>query len=210
MERTAESRRKYGEQRIETIVEVGIPKFSFEDAAVRIKWRPTSDDISLVLTNKSANLVKIVWDEALFTDENRGNHRLIHSATGYEDRNNIHPPTVIVARGTIDDFIHPADYFAPEEGYGKRSSGRTVDWRKSPFLPTQIKGTAEELRVRAESVVGKTFRVMLPIEIDYVLNDYTYTFKINGVNVSEKTERIETNSNENRENKMPGRRRGPF
>ena len=100
----------------------------------------------------------------------------------------MHPPTVVAARGTLEDFIHPADYFRLEEDFGRGSYKQQGYWRRASFLPTQIKGPAEELRAKAEPFVGKTFKVILALQIDNVRNDYVNTFKINKVDVTEKVQ----------------------
>lgn len=193
---TAEAKKIYGGQKIETAIEEGIPISYFEDGMVRIKWRPTSDDISFVINNKTDGPMKILWDEARFIDEEGISHRLIHSGIGYEERNDSHPPTVIAARGTLEDFIHPADYFRQQEGYGSRADKQQGYWERVPFLPTQIKGTAEQLRAKAEPLVGKTFQVFLPLQVENSRNDYIDTFKINKVDIAEKEQQLEKNSNE--------------
>ena len=156
--------KKMGEQSIETVIEGGISKFSFQDETVRIKWLPSPYDIVFVLYNKTDGPVRIVWNEARFIDEKGASHRLIHSGTGYEDRNNSHPPTVVAARGTLEDFVHPADYFQREDDYGGSSYKQQGYWKRAPFLPAQIKGTAEELRTKAEPFVDKTFQVILALQ----------------------------------------------
>ncbi len=162
---------------------------------VGIEWRPTSDDIGVVIRNKTYDPLKVVWDEARFIDEKGVSHRLIHSGIGYEERYDFHPPTIIVPRGTLEDFIHPADYFRWEE-YSRGSYKQQDYWVRSPFLPIQIKGTAEELRAKAEPFVGKTFQVILALQTDGVRNDYACTFKINKVDVTEKEQQPMKKSNE--------------
>ena len=206
VDRPDEAKKMYGEQRIETVIKEGIWRSYFEDGMVRVEWRPTSDDIGFVISNKMYDSMKIVWDEASFVDEEGNIHRLIHSGIGYEERNDSHPPTIIVGRGYLEDFIHPADYFRREESTGQKSYKQQGYWNRAPFLPTQIKGTAEELRAKAEPIVGKTFQVILPLQIGNVRNDYVYTFKINKVDVTEKEQRIEKNSKEGKGSGRSGRR----
>jgi hypothetical protein len=204
VERSTGAKKIYGEQRIEAVIEEGISRSFFEDEMVRIKWRPTPDDIGLFINNKTDASMKIVWDEARFVDEKGISHRLIHSGIGYEERNDSHPPTVVAARSTLDDFIHPADYFRQEESYGSRAYKQQSHWERSPFLPTQIKGNAEELRAKAEPFAGKTFQVLLPIQIENVRHDYLFTFKINKVNVTEEKHEQEKST----DNKGKGKRSG--
>ena len=195
-ERYTGTQKIYGKQSIETVIKEGISRFYFEDEMVRIKWFPRPDDIVFVVNNKVDRLVRIVWDEARFIDENGVSHRLIHSGIGYEERNDSQRPTILFGRGTIEDFVHPADYFQREEGGGKRSSKQQGYWIRASFMPTQIKGTAEELRAKAESFVGKTFQVILALQIDDVRNDYVCTFKVNKVDVTEKEQQPEKKSND--------------
>ncbi|MGZ3596237.1 MAG: hypothetical protein ACXVAD_11755 [Syntrophales bacterium] len=197
--------KKMGEQRIESVIEKGIPRFYFEDEAVRIKWLPSPYDIVFVLNSKTDRPMRIVWNEARFIDEKGVSHRMIHSGIGYEDRNNAQPPTVVAARGALEDFLHPADYFQREEGYGGQSNEQQGYWKKAPFLPAQIKGTAEELRAKAEPFVGKTFQVMLALQIDDVRSEYVCAFKINKVAVTEEKREQEKGSDNKEKGKRSGR-----
>jgi hypothetical protein len=194
-----------GEQRIETVAEEGTARFYFEDETVRIKWLPSPYDIVFVLNNKTDGPVRIVWNEARFIDEKGASHRLIHSGTGYEDRNNSHPPTVVAARGALEDFVHPADYFQREEDYGGSSYKQQGYWKRSPFLPAQIKGTAEELRAKAEPFVGKTFQVILALQIGDLQNEYLCTFRINKVAATEEKREQEKGSDNKEKGKRSGR-----
>ena len=111
VEKSTGTEKVYEKQRIETVLEEGIQKFYFEDEMVRIKWRPTSNDIVFVVRNKADNPVKIVWDEGKFIDEEGVTHKLLHSGIGYEERNDFHSPTIIYAKDTLEDFVYPADYW---------------------------------------------------------------------------------------------------
>jgi len=205
VEKSIGAKKIYGEQRIEAVTEEGISRFYVEDEMLRIKWFPTPYDIVFILNNKANGPVSIVWDEARFIDEKGVSHRLIHSGIGYEDRNNSHPPTFVAAKGTLEDFVHPADHFRREEDYGGRSNKQQGYWKRTSFLPAQIKGTAEELRVKSEPFVGKTFQVILALQIDDVRNYYVCTFKINKVDVTEEKREQEKGSDNNEKGKRAGR-----
>ena len=195
-------------QRIEPVIEEGIQKYYFEDEMVRIKWRPAPDDIVFVVHNKTDSLVKIIWDEGKFTDEKAETHRLLHSGIGYEDRNDFHSPTVIYAKDSLEDFVYPADYWQKEES-GKKTHKNKGYWKRGSFLPTQIRGTAEELRTKVEPFVGKTFQVILALQINGSLNDYVCTFVVNKVDVTEKEQQPQKNP-EDRTGSRRGGRRGAF
>lgn len=196
---------KLGEQKIGAVIEEGISRFSFEDETVRIKWLPSPYDIVFILNNKADRPVRIDWDEARFVDEKGLRHRLIHSGAGYEDRNASHPPTVVAARGALEDFVHPSDYFQKEEDYGGKSSKHEGYWKRAPFLPAQIKGTAEELRAKAEPFVGKTFQVILALQIGDLQNEYVCTFRIDKVRVTEAKHEQEKSPDNKDQGKRSGR-----
>jgi hypothetical protein len=203
VEKCIRTKKTCEEQSVEAVREEGMSKFYFEDEMVRIKWFPKPDDIVFVANNKMDRPERIVWDEARLMDEKGVSHRLIHSGIGYEERNDPQQAMVIAARGNIEDFVHPADYFQRE----KWSSKQQGYWRRAPFMPTQIKGTAEELRTKAEPFVGKTFQVILALQVDDVQNDYVCTFKINNVDVTEKEQTPEKNTNDGKGSGRGGRRR---
>ncbi len=205
VERSTGARKIYGEQKIEVVIEEGISRIYFEDELVKIKWLPTPYDIVFVLNNKADAPVRVVWDEARFIDEKGISHKLIHSGIGYEDRSNSHPPTVVTARGTLKDFLHPADYFQREEDYGGKSYKQQVYWRRASFLPAQLKGTAEELRAKAEPFVGKIFQVVLALQIDDARTDYVCTFKINKVEITEEKREQEKTPDNKEKGKRSGR-----
>ena len=206
VERSTGTEKVYEKQRIETALEEGIQRFYFEDEMVRIKWCPAPNDIVFVVHNKADNTVKIVWDEGKFIDEKGVIHRLLHSGIGYEERNDSHSPTIIFPKETLEDFVFPADYWQKEE-FGKKSHKNQVYWKRVSFLPTQIKGTAEELRTKIEPFVGKTFQVILALQVNGVRNDYVCTFRINKVDVTEKEQQQEKNTNSEKGSGRGGRRR---
>jgi hypothetical protein len=101
----------------------------------------------------------------------------MHSGVKYIDRNNPQPPSVVVRGGAITDDILPSDsvYYA---------SGDFGGWREEPLLPNSGIGIgARALKTKAEKYSGKTYQVLLPLEIESIINEYIFIFKINNVKV---------------------------
>ena len=207
VEKTTGTEKVYEKQIIEPVIEEGIQKFYFDDEMVRIKWHPAPNDIGFVVHNKTYSPVKIVWDEGKFIDENAVTHRLLHSGIGYEERNDIQSPTIIYAKDTLEDFVYPADYWQKEES-SKKSHKNQGYWKRGSFLPTHIRGTADELRTKAEPFVGKTFQIILALQINGVRNDYVCTFIVNNVDVTEKEQQPEKKTEDRTGSRRSGRRGG--
>lgn len=197
------------EPSIETVIEQGVVRYSFEDEMVKMIWLGGPIDIVFTVSSKTDHPIKIIWDDARFIDEKGISHRLNHSGIAYEERNLSQSPTIVATRGKLEDFLHPADYFQWIPIGGLRSDKKEGYWDRAPFLPTQIKGTAEELRAKADIVIGKTFRVIFPLEINNGRIDYLCTFRINNVEVTtneEKEEQLDRNLSEKKGRGRTGKR----
>lgn len=197
--------------KIEKVIEKGVVGYSFEDETVKMIWRGMPVDIVFTINNKTDHPIKIAWNESRFIDMEGTGRRLNHSGIGYEERNLSQPPTIIAAGSKLEDFIHPADYFHWIPLGDVNSDKKEGYWDRAPFLPTQIKGTAKELKAKTDTVIGKTFRVILPLEIKNVRIEYICTFKIDKADVTvneEKEKQMERNANERKEDNR--RRKPPF
>ena len=185
VERPAQAKARYGEQKITTTKEEGVEKYYFEDELLKILWLPSSLNISFALSNKTDHSIKIIWDEAAYVDSIGVSHRVMHSGVKYTDRNSPQPPTVVPRKGTINDLIFPSDYV-------DYVSGQYGGWREQPLFPSAMdqisnpNASEELLKAEAEKYLGKSVQVLLPLQIEDTINEYIFTFTVNGV----KTETI--------------------
>ncbi len=175
VERPAQARERYGEQKIVTTEEAGVNEYVFEDEMIKILWLPTTDAIHFSLTNKTSHSIKIIWDEAAYVDVNGSSHRVMHSGVKYIDRTSSQPPTVVVRNGSIEDLVFPTDnvYY---------SSGKYGGWRTTPLFPRSGR-SLQSLSTTVESYKNKTFQVLLPLQIEDVVNEYIFIFNIKDIQV---------------------------
>ncbi|NIO29109.1 MAG: hypothetical protein GTO29_11220 [Candidatus Latescibacteria bacterium] len=174
VERPAQASEKYGKHEITKVEEQGPDISYYDDNVVRIVWTPTPTSISFELTNKTSNAIKIVWDEAAFMDENGQRHRVKHSSIDYEDIDGPHPATVIDGNGTIKDYVFPA-------GNIYYSDAR---WQEKPLFPTvSVFNTGNRLEEEVNECMGKTFQVLIPIEIEETVHRYVFTFVVSNAEV---------------------------
>jgi hypothetical protein len=179
VERPADAKERYGEQKITSTTEEGNLKYYFEDDLVKIAWLATSSSLSFIMENKTDHSIKIIWDEAAFVDDKGVSHRIMHSGVKYTDRNSSQPPTVVVRKGRIDDIIVPTDYVYFDEGYYGQYYTKKAEWKEKPFYEsTQYGGDPKLLENEMQNNVGKTFSVLLPLEVENVVNDYIFNFKV--------------------------------
>lgn len=192
VERPEKASKRYGPQKIDTISNDAKYKAAFEDKLVRVLWIVTSSDIAFSLTNKTDHSIKIPWDEAAYVDEMGQSHRVMHAGIKYNEREQPMPPSVVVRGGHIEDIVFPTDYVSWFEG------GRYVKskWTKKDLLPNSdyhsnySKGqyaSFEQFDAAMQTNVGKTLQVLLPLQIEGVVNDYIFSFTVKSVASQQKT-----------------------
>ena len=191
VQRPAKAKARYGSQKIDKIVEDGVNKYYFEDNMIRIIWVIEVAQPSFVINNKTENSIRLIWDEAAYVDENGFSKRVMHQGVKYADRNNAQPPSIIVRNGRLADFIIPTENVYYREGY-------YGSWKTKPLFPDtkENNGNAEDFLKGLKSYLGKTFQILLPLQIEDVTNDYIFTFKINdilinGISANKNPEEIE-------------------
>lgn len=170
VERPEDSSKRYGEFEITTLEEGGKTKYAYEDEVIKIYWLPSTTQFNFVLENKSSNSVKVIWDEAAYVDIKGSTQRVMHSGVKYTERNNSQPPTIVLKNAKVDDLILPTEnvYYV---------SGQYGGWRTAPLFPTSAQ-TKEDLDLAIKSTVGGTVKILLPIQIEDVVNEYIFSFEI--------------------------------
>lgn len=172
VERPSDATQRYGPPEITRADSAGVAKYQFSDSLITVTWLVLPQKIGFILENKADHSIKIIWDEAAFVDPNGLSMRVMHAGVSYADRNSPQPPTVVAKGGRISDVVHPTDYV--DFIYG--------NWREMPIFAPYSAMTIEALEP-ARDHVGKTIQILLPIEIEGVTNEYTFTFKVNDVKV---------------------------
>jgi hypothetical protein len=140
----------------------GSIRSTFEDDLLRIEWSgssqafllTTSSSIGFVLQNKSNSTLKINWDGASFVDASGESRRVMHSGVKFMTRDEPQPPSVIAKGGTLTDSITPTDAVV----YGSEG------WGTISFLDKKS--------------IGRTVKVLLPIESDGKTYDYLFEFTV--------------------------------
>lgn len=170
VESPADAKQQFGETKVVSFDEDGINKYRYEDDYIDIVWYVGTKQFNFKLTNKSGHSMKINWDDVSYVDTKGQVGRVMHSGVKYTERNNSQPATTIPKGATISDLLLPTDnvYYV---------SGQYGGWRESYLFPCIYK-TPEAFNSEAPNMVGKTMTIMMPIMIENIQNDYTFTFNV--------------------------------
>lgn len=170
VESPADAKLQFGETKVVTFNEEGVSKYRYEDDYINIVWYVGLKQFNFTLYNKSGHSLKINWDDISFVDTKGQVGRVMHSGVKYTERNNSQPATTVPKGASISDILLPTEnvYYV---------SGQYGGWRENYLLPC-VYQTPEAFNAGASSLVGKTMTIMMPIMIENVQNDYTFTFNI--------------------------------
>ena len=172
VESPANSKIKYGETKVVKVEQEGLSKYQYEDDYIKIFWYVSSTQFNFELTNKSGYTIKLPWDDMAYVDEDGKTKRIMHSGVKYTERNNSQPASTLPKNASLSDILLPTDnVFFVSGSYG--------GWRELPLFPKY--GTNEE--AQASPALGKVVRVIFPVLIQDVVNEYVFEFKVNSVSV---------------------------
>lgn len=150
---------QYSKSKITIFAEENETKNSYEDDFIKIIWLPALTKFSFTLENKSDNSIKIIWDEAVYIDEDNSSHKVMHSGVKYVDGEKAQPLTVIAKKTKINDLVAPVDNSYYSDG-----------WINLSLFSVQS--------------AGKTVKILLPIQIQETINEYIFSFKIDHTRIN--------------------------
>lgn len=158
IEKPKNSSIRYGEHQ-EVKTDDNVSKYLYEDNVISILWYGDKTQFVFSLKNKSTHSLKIVWDEAAFINNKNESSRVIHKGVRYIDANKSQASTIIPKGTELNDIIAPVDRIRYIDEY---------------FLVEMVEGGFRY----DPSLEGAHVKVLLPIEIQGVINEYIFTFEM--------------------------------
>lgn len=159
---------RYGKTQIieNTSENDSITKYTYIDSVLSIIIFGDGKGFSFELKNISLNSIKVVWNDAAFIDVDGNTSKIMHKGTKYSQREGDQPATTIIKDAKISDVVYPIDnvYYDDLLGWGVKSMYHKIDWivENQPD-PQNYEGTV---------------KLMLPIQIKNVVNEYIFVFDI--------------------------------
>ena len=139
-----------------------VRKYTYNDSVLSVSMFSLLDDFYLSVTNKSKTSLRIIWDEASFTNHNGISSKILHGGLRYIKRHEEQPSSSTIIRGaTLTDIFVPSNNCSYNEDLG--------EWIVKPVFPKEfIEETLE-------------MSIMLPIRIKNTINEYLLIFKLDFV-----------------------------
>lgn len=151
VEKPANEKIRYGETKI--IVGDSITKYSYIDNFVDITIACEGIGFVFNIKNTSDNTIKIIWDEASFVHFDGSSFKVIHGGIDASKLDAIQPPSVIIKNASMEDYA-------------------------IPICNMQKNGKAKSMFTVLDKVNEGFLRLMLPIQIKDVINEYVFVFRV--------------------------------
>lgn len=165
VEKPEDATNRYGETK--TIQDAGVDKFSYNDSIIDMTIFGTSEEFKFVLKNISEHSLKIIWNEAAFVGLDGATSKIMHVGTKYSQREADQPATVVIKGAKIDDIATPTANVYYDEGFKIGYSTYGNGWKTRSMFPKEYNGKE-----------AGEIRLMLPIQIKDVVNEYTFVFRV--------------------------------
>lgn len=150
-----------------TIRDNNIDKYSYNDSIIDIVIFGASEEFNFMLKNVSNHSLKIIWNEAAFVGLDGSSSKIMHTGTKFSEREGYQPITTIIRGAKLEDLATPTSNVYYDKGVTIGYSTIGNGWKKYSMLP--------------EKYIGKEageIRLMLPIQVKDVINEYTFIFKV--------------------------------
>ena len=165
VEKPEDATNRYGETKV--IQDAGVDKYSYNDSIIDVTIFGTKEHFSFILKNISNHSLKIIWNEAAFVGLDGSTSKIMHVGTKYSQRESDQPATVVIKGAKIEDVATPTANVYYDEGVKIGYSTMGSGWKTKSMLPEGYKGKE-----------AGEIRLMLPIQVKDVVNEYTFVFRV--------------------------------
>ena len=157
VEKPSNSAVRYG--KTTSITDKDITKYSYVDNFIDITIFANTSQFVFDIKNVSSNTIKIVWNEAVFVDVDGSTSKIMHSGVKYSEREGDQPASTIIKNAKLEDIATPTSNV-----YYSESSKK---WTSHSLYRNAV-----------QTKKGQTIRLMLPIQVKDVINEYIFEFEL--------------------------------
>lgn len=183
VERPENAKEQFGETKIVKLTEnkenESITKYQYEDQYIQIAWIYATNQLNFELVNKSGYTLKIDWDNVSYVDYCGNVSRIMHKGVKYNNREESQGTISIPKGGSLKDMLVPTSNVYFDKGFGMYVPAK---WVQTALFPCYYKKKSDmKADIARGTWIGKTIKVLFPIEIENVKNDYIFEFRVDGV-----------------------------
>lgn len=159
VEKPSDPTMRYGD--VEKVVYNSSLAFSFTDNVMKTIIFVDTTSIHIVMQNNYPHAIKVMWHEASYVGIDNFTSSIMHTGVKYIDREKLQTPTTIISGAILLDRIIPTN----------KAEWDTLSMRW------------KECSLYSNSSIinnSKTIKLMLPIQVGGIVNEYIFTFRLRG------------------------------
>jgi hypothetical protein len=126
----------------------------FGDSTIAIVWVIEKGRIAFALSNQTAAVIAVRWDQASIVSGSGDSHRVTHEGVRFIEAHAAVPDSAVVPGARLTDVIIPSD---------------SIEWLNSQWTVRPFPRTED---------AGSRIKVLLPIVTHGSVSDYVFTFAI--------------------------------
>jgi hypothetical protein len=172
VERPEDVQKRWGDYEVTEQDTTEGTKYIYEDSLVTAGILVSSRAFLANIENKSEHTIQVQLPDAVYVSPEGSTNRLVTGEMSYNERNDTPPPLRIPRNASGSTMLIPANRL--EMG----DYGLNVE----RLLPPNQVAEQEDVEAAKENV-GKTFRLVLPIDVEGTMNEYTFHFEVLGARI---------------------------
>lgn len=138
---------------------------TYRDRVLDASFAVRERNFEVTLQNRSAKPLKVLWEQASYTDYTNRPHRIMHGGIKMQDRHNAIPPMMVPLGESVKLEIMPVTLVT----YSREKK----TYESKPLFPLNSDV--------AQALKGRTFYLFLPVEMDRQIIPYNFRFQITDV-----------------------------
>lgn len=174
IERPSDVEERYGEYTVTEQDTTDGTKYIYEDELLSAGWLYAGNMVFMSVENKTDHSIRILLNEGAFVMPSGSSQRILTGSMSYAERNEEVQPLIIPRGASSSTYLVPADNMDFNS-----TTGLSIG---SIIAPGALR--AEDSPSTVEQNIGKTFSVLLPVQIQDTVNEYTFTFKVYGAQIA--------------------------
>ncbi len=153
---------------------IGESKMGCENDLFFIEWDLDWSGAGFILENRSEQSLSIVWDQCVFVDPEGYCHDVLTSDNNYIGKKGLKKSSKVTPKKRISKRILPEELVTFETNVG---------WVETPYVPKSSHGNYSHFSQRVSAYKGKDISILLAVEQDSQIYEYTFVFEIIGTEV---------------------------
>jgi len=171
------SKQYYDSTKIVKTEKRGKAKYKFEDNNIAVSWVVGIKTFTFELKNKTDSYIKIPWFDAAYINTAGETQEVTHCGDEkYLDHGSSQSVIVISKDEVLNDVIIPTANISYDA-----SAPFDHDWRITPIFGFPI--DRKHIKEQKGAYIDRTVKIVLPIIIEGIKNEYVFEFRINDVTV---------------------------